>query len=1048
MLVILFLSAQLFLLVYPDYRPLNQEQPFHHYQGLQMASLATIQQTHDPKATLSGEELVSLLMEYCNTQIRENAKSEREIAKDIINDKIDIVVKGFGDAITTVANTLNEHITAQTRDIAELSRKINHLEKQNRDLHEAEEKITEINLKTETYGVYHEQLLNNLKLGIQDSLHRVYNDIKILSSQANSCIFCGYEFDSPRGLRHHIQTHHHTTTQNTCQRCCEQPQYSTAGLPDCKSCGRIFKTIADLNLHTYHEHGATCGLEYTTDHISRNRDFPAAQQTSIMSCMLNCDQCTYICSSQTDLSNHMRYNHKQGIKLHCNKCERTFSNIVILNTHIKQYHGLNSCSDHATPTQTDINPSLENASGLEDISCGGDDMEEDDIISDTDVNDMLNIPQMDGNDSLGSLQSYSVSSPRGQGGVPPANSIQHCTNSQDLTFNYSLNNEHQANRMIAGATRPSLSVTYNNIQTIQGIQYALFATVECNSGVYLTAIKPALQAVTNDWSMDINGWVVSCTSVSNRQDNTGTHLLSTQLKLIISNQDSTVSHHITLHFYHTNDKILIQSSTVILPGMSAATWLVKHFIEPLTATHVATNQQSIDQINNAILSSSVSQGSWSCSFCFSKISLTATKVKEQPLTCKNCNNVFHKKCTNRSSTRGSNWNREPWVCPSCTTSDNQACIPPNNPPNQLPLSRQSPVLLTSPSNLEQLSLHEETDTSIIDTHPATSRTPDISSLPPPPPAPSITVVNSSPATTRRFPNNSIRQRNSNVAVMSPDQEFTKAALDACRSTITQQEADIRTLKESLDIRNKKVMQLESQVGVAKSYLASSVLPPVHTGNPTIEQPDCFSTNINLVIAKLNSISDKLCSKSNTVNVYNSSCPHQKLQTSDKSVQTCLAPNPTSGPTNAVMELSTTDKDDSILVTSEEPPDTEIILTCTLCQESFQSSSDLDSHMDRIHGNDCSTSTSRGHRQPNPVTCELCSNTFLTKKSLNLHISKSHAADYFSCQSCKLRFQGKPQLDTHIAECHSEQSVVPPTSPTVPSTIFSNSSALSPQPARL
>ena len=92
MLVILFLSAQLFLLVYPDYRPLNQDQPFHHYQGLQMASLATIQQTHDPKATLSGEELVSLLMEYCNTQIRENAKSEREIAKDIINDKIDIVV--------------------------------------------------------------------------------------------------------------------------------------------------------------------------------------------------------------------------------------------------------------------------------------------------------------------------------------------------------------------------------------------------------------------------------------------------------------------------------------------------------------------------------------------------------------------------------------------------------------------------------------------------------------------------------------------------------------------------------------------------------------------------------------------------------------------------------------------------------------------------------------------------------------------------------------------------------------------------------------------
>ena len=53
--------------------------------------------------------------------------------------------------------------------------------------------------------------------------------------------------------------------------------------------------------------------------------------------------------------------------------------------------------------------------------------------------------------------------------------------------------------------------------------------------------------------------------------------------------------------------------------------------------------------------------------------------------------------------------------------------------------------------------------------------------------------------------------------MHPEQEFHKVALEACSSTIVQQEADIKTLKESLDIRNKKILQLEGQVGVAKSY---------------------------------------------------------------------------------------------------------------------------------------------------------------------------------------------------------------------------------------
>ena len=55
----------------------------------------------DPHGTLSGVALVERLMEYCNNQIIENAKSEREHSRALTNDKIALVIKGFRDGIST-----------------------------------------------------------------------------------------------------------------------------------------------------------------------------------------------------------------------------------------------------------------------------------------------------------------------------------------------------------------------------------------------------------------------------------------------------------------------------------------------------------------------------------------------------------------------------------------------------------------------------------------------------------------------------------------------------------------------------------------------------------------------------------------------------------------------------------------------------------------------------------------------------------------------------------------------------------------------------------
>ena len=71
----------------------------------------------------------------------------------------------------------------------------------------------------------------------------------------------------------------------------------------------------------------------------------------------------------------------------------------------------------------------------------------------------------------------------------------------------------------------------------------------------------------------------------------------------------------------------------------------------------------------------------------------------------------------------------------------------------------------------------------------------------------------------RFPTNAIRQRGLNVTVTDPEKDFQKVALDSCRSTIVTQEAELRTLKESLDVRNKKIIQLEGQISHAARHIA-------------------------------------------------------------------------------------------------------------------------------------------------------------------------------------------------------------------------------------
>ena len=51
-------------------------------------------------------------------------------------------------------------------------------------------------------------------------------------------------------------------------------------------------------------------------------------------------------------------------------------------------------------------------------------------------------------------------------------------------------------------------------------------------------------------------------------------------------------------------------------------------------------------------------------------------------------------------------------------------------------------------------------------------------------------------------------------------EFHKTALNTCRSTITQQEVELKRLKESQNIRNKRIVQFEAHIGNASDLFGT------------------------------------------------------------------------------------------------------------------------------------------------------------------------------------------------------------------------------------
>ena len=150
----------------------------------------------------------------------------------------------------------------------------------------------------------------------------------------------------------------------------------------------------------------------------------------------------------------------------------------------------------------------------------------------------------------------------------------------------------------------------------------------------------------------------------------------------------------------------------------------------------------------------------------------------------------------------------------------------------------------------------------------------------------------------------------------------------------------KKLKESLDIRNKTILQLESQICLATSHI-SSRSPEVNI-EPYPDQTSSMNSLLSQLLTKLDRFSSSISLPA--INVY-SSCQHQAIKSlADQYSQTDIT-------------HSTHSSHPAVENVSENSAVEVNILTCTICHNTFQSQPMLDQHLHNAHENSRPTSAS-------------------------------------------------------------------------------------------
>ena len=100
-------------------------------------------------------------------------------------------------------------------------------------------------------------------------------------------------------------------------------------------------------------------------------------------------------------------------------------------------------------------------------------------------------------------------------------------------YNYTLNSVSQTKRLLEKSSRPPMNIKHSNFQLIRGTEHPTSVSIDCNAGVYLSAVKPALEGIAAGWRHDLLNTADTCEDVSHRNDVSGRRVC-TKLVLYLS----------------------------------------------------------------------------------------------------------------------------------------------------------------------------------------------------------------------------------------------------------------------------------------------------------------------------------------------------------------------------------------------------------------------------------------------------------------------------------------------------------------------------------
>ena len=158
------------------------------------------------------------------------------------------------------------------------------------------------------------------------------------------------------------------------------------------------------------------------------------------------------------------------------------------------------------------------------------------------------------------------------------------------------------------------------------------------------------------------------------------------------------------------------------------------------------------------------------------------------LQCNKCIYFFHKKCTSRKDSRGKAWRTTPWSCDICSYPRNITYLNPEADVFSPPASSSVPSMISTTTT----SIVSSTNTSIM----TSTVTPTMSTL----------------------PQLSGKHRKSKVNIENPEKEFLLSTVDTLKVSIAKSDLEIKKLKESNDIKAKRIMNLEAQLEEAKNTI--------------------------------------------------------------------------------------------------------------------------------------------------------------------------------------------------------------------------------------